>query len=55
MGLHASLYVLKQNSIIYSVHYRNKDALTSVNDVNPYISIINLLDSIFNLLPVVIR
>jgi hypothetical protein len=32
----------------------NKGALTSVNDVDPYIIIINLLDSIFNLLPAVI-
>jgi hypothetical protein len=37
--------------VIYSVHYGKEGMLSSVSDVDSYVIIIKLLDSIFSVLP----
>jgi hypothetical protein len=41
--------------VVYSIYYVNEVAKSSVNDVEPYVFIKNVPDSIFNLLLLFIR
>jgi hypothetical protein len=43
------------NASIYSIHYESEGMSSSVSDLYPYVIIRKLLDSMFHMLPVLIR